>query len=196
MDVKEAIRRRRAYRSLDPVTITDELIHDLAENASLSPSCFNNQPWRFVFVRDPVVLAEMHGAVSKSNEWMKDASMIIAVFSRKNDDCIVRGREYHQFDTGMATAFLILRATELGLVAHPVAGYREKSVKKILGIPEEMQVITLINIGTHSNVLRDNLTESQKPVEKERPKRFPFDEFAFIDLYPDQTNRTPQIPER
>lgn len=44
MDVKEAIRERRAYRSLDPVEITESLIRDLAESAQLAPSCFNNQP--------------------------------------------------------------------------------------------------------------------------------------------------------
>jgi len=30
----------------------------------------------------------------------------------------------------MATAFIILRATELGLVAHPIAGYNEDAVKQ------------------------------------------------------------------
>ncbi len=183
MDVNEVIRLRRAYRSLDPITVTDELVKDLAESASLSPSCFNNQPWRFVFVRDPEVLAKIHGALSKSNEWIKDASMIIAVFSRKEDDCVVKGREYHLFDAGMATAFLILRATELGLVAHPVAGYNEKKVKNILGIPEDMQVITLINVGKHADTLHDTLTETQKEIEGKRPERLPLTKFTFIDHY-------------
>jgi nitroreductase len=33
MDVKEAIRRRRAYRSLEPIEVTEELVRDLAESA-------------------------------------------------------------------------------------------------------------------------------------------------------------------
>jgi nitroreductase len=183
MGVKEAISLRRAYRSLDPVPISDELIKDLAECASLSPSCFNNQPWRFVFVRDPEVLKEMHGALSMNNDWVRDASMIIAVFSRKEDDCVIRDREYHLFDVGMATAFIILRATELGLVAHPIAGYSPKKVKATLGIPEDRQVITLVNVGRHSETLRDTLTGEQKAQEKERPQRLSFDQFAYIDRY-------------
>jgi nitroreductase len=183
VEVREAIEARRAYRSLDPAPITDELIRDLAESASLAPSCFNYQPWRFVFVRDPEVLAEMHGALSKNNRWIQRASMIVAVFSKAEDDCRVRGRIYHQFDTGMATAFLILRATELGLIAHPIAGYKEKRVKAILGIPEEMQVITLVNVGKHADVLYDLLTDSQKEVEMVRPSRKPFEEFAYFDRY-------------
>ena len=67
MHVKEAISTRRAYRSLDPVPISDKLIKELAWSSSLAPSCFNNQPWRFVFVLDPDVLQETHAALSTSN---------------------------------------------------------------------------------------------------------------------------------
>jgi nitroreductase len=130
MDVKQAILTRRAYRSLEPVEITEELIRDLAESARLTPSCNNNQPWRFVFVHDPEVLKKLHGALSKSNAWVQAASTIIAVFSREDLDCRIRGRNYYLFDTEMATAFIILRATELGLVAHPIAGYDEGAVKE------------------------------------------------------------------
>lgn len=56
MDVHEAIKKRRAYRSLEPAEITDELIKDLAYHSSLAPSCFNNQPWRFIFVYDKEML--------------------------------------------------------------------------------------------------------------------------------------------
>jgi len=181
MDVKQAIQTRRAYRSLDPVEITDELIRDLAESARLAPSCFNNQPWRFVFAHDPEVLKKLHGAMSKSNEWTQAASMIIAVFSREDLDCRLKGRNYYLFDTGMATAFIILRATELGLVAHPIAGYDEGAVKQILGIPEDMQVITLVNVGKHSETIGPLLTEKQAETEKKRPERLPLEEFAYVN---------------
>jgi nitroreductase len=183
LDVLEAIRTRRAYRSLDAIPITIDLIKDLAESASLAPSCFNNQPWRFVFIKDQDMLREMLTTLSRTNKWIQRASMIVAVFSSKEDDCRVRGRDYDQFDTGMATAFLILRATELGLVAHPIAGYSEEKVKKVLGIPEGMQVITLVNIGKKSDVLHDLLSNSQKEMELTRPERLPFEKFAFIDKY-------------
>ena len=67
MDVKQAIINRRAYRSLEPVEIREELINDLAECAQLSASCFNNQPWLYVFVYDPKVLKEMQEALSPGN---------------------------------------------------------------------------------------------------------------------------------
>jgi nitroreductase len=183
MNVKEAIQARRGYRSLDPVTITEDLVRDLAECAALTASCFNNQPWRFVFVYDKEMLLKMREAISKGNEWIYDASMIIAVFTKKELDCLVKEREYYLFDTGMATASMILRATELGLVAHPVAGYSEEKVREILGIPAEMRVITLVNVGKHSKEIHSVLSEKQVGWEKARPERLPFEKFAYINSY-------------
>jgi len=183
MDVIQAINERRAYRSLEPVKITEVLIKDLAESARLAPSCFNNQPWRFIFIHDTEVLKSMREALSQGNEWAYSASMIIAVFSQKEDDCIIRDREYHQFDCGLGAGFLILRATELGLVAHPIAGYSPKKTKEILGIPEEYQVITLIIVGKHSEEISPVLSEKQVEWEKERPARMSLDKFAFINRF-------------
>jgi len=183
MNVKEAISKRRAYRSLEPVEITSELIRDLAECAQLTASCFNNQPWRYVFVYDPKVLREMHAALSSGNEWARNASMIIVVLGRKEDDCIIRDRFYYQFDIGMATSAIILRATELGLVAHPIAGYSPKKTREVLGIPENVDVITLVIVGKHSDKIDPVLSEKQVEAEKERPVRKNIDEFVYINRY-------------
>jgi nitroreductase len=183
MDVKRAIEERRAYRSLDPVEITDDLVNDLAESARLAPSCFNNQPWRFVFVYDSAKLEEMRSVFSKGNEWCYDASMIIAVLGREEDDCVIRDRIYYRFDVGMATAFMILRATELGLVAHPIAGYSPSKTKEVLGIPEDVDVITLVLVGKHADDIKPSLSAEQAAVEAERPERKPLEEFVHVNGY-------------
>lgn len=183
MDIKEAIEKRRAYRSLAPATVDDDLIKDLAESAQLFCSCFNNQPWRYVFVRDADMLKKMHEALSAGNEWAQAASMIIAVFSKPELDCMIKGRNYYLFDTGMATAAIILRATELGLVAHPIAGYSPRKTKEILGIPDDMEVITLVIVGTRDEALSPVLSEKQIQAEKERPERKPLQDFVYINRY-------------
>jgi nitroreductase len=183
MNVKQAIFERRAYRSLKPVKITKELIYNLAECTKLSASCFNNQPWRYVFVYNSRILKEMHKALSKGNEWARDASMIIAVFSKKEIDCVIHDREYYLFDVGMATAFLILRATELGLVAHPIAGYSPRKTREILGIPNDYNVITLVIVGKHSDKISTVLSEKQIEAENKRPKRIPLNKFMYINKY-------------
>ena len=183
MDVKEAIEIRRAYRALAPVEITDDTVRDLADAARTAASCFNNQPWRYVFVRKPEVLAKMFETLSDGNAWAKAASMIVAVLSRADLDCQIAGREYYLFDTGMATAHMILRATELGLVAHPIAGYSPKKVRRVLGIPDDMSVVTLVIFGRHADEISDLLSEEQAATEAARPERKPFEEIAWMDGY-------------
>lgn len=183
MNVKDAIESRRAFRSLKETKITEELVKDLAYNAGLAPSCFNKQPWRFVFVYSRGKLNELRGALSQNNEWAYRASLIIAVFSEKKNDCIVQGREYYLFDTGMAAGFLMLRATELGLVAHPIAGFSEEKVKTILGIPGSAVVITLINVGIKDGEINELLTDKQAESEDKRPPRLDFNGSSYINEY-------------
>jgi nitroreductase len=183
MTVIDAIKKRRAYRSLEKIEITEEVINELIEGARLSPSCFNNQPWRYVFVYENEMLEKMFETLSKGNEWATRASMIIAVFSREDFDCQIYDRTYNLFDTGMATAFMILRATELGLVAHPIAGYSPKKVRAVLGIPDEMKVIALVIVGKHSMEINELLSEKQIEDEKHRPERSPIDELFYMNSY-------------
>jgi nitroreductase len=105
------------------------------------------------------------------------------VFSRREDDCIIRDREYHQFDCGLATAFLILRATELGLVAHPIAGYSPQRAGEILGIPQDYQVITLIIVGHKAETIGPELNEKQVEWEKQRPERLPLEKVLFENRF-------------
>jgi nitroreductase len=183
VDVNEAIDSRRAYRSLAPVEVTDGMVATMSESAGLAASCYNNQPWRFVFVRNKDVLKRLHEALPRGNQWATAASMIVAVASKPELDCRIKGRDYFLFDTGMATAHMILAATELGLVAHPIAGYSQSAVKDVLGVPDDVTVIALLIVGKRSSDLSPLLSEEQAAAEKTRPERLPVEKIAFRDAY-------------
>ena len=183
MNVIDAIKERRAYRSLEFVKISDELITDLASSAQIAPSCINKQPWNFIFVKEKEQLEKLFTTLTKGNKWVEKASMIIAVFSKPEYDCIISERLYYLFDTGLATAFIILRATELGLVAHPIAGFNEEEAKKVLDIPKEFRLITLVNIGKKSDIINPVLSNAMKLGEKQRPPRKQLEEFIYLDRY-------------
>jgi nitroreductase len=183
MNIGEVIEKRRAYRSIDPISLSKNELHQLETAIRLSPSCFNNQPWRYVFVTDEKKRKEMRSVLSKGNEWAYYASMYVAVCARKTDDCVIYDREYFLFDTGIATGFLMLQATDLGFVAHPIAGYSPKKTREILGIPNDMQVITLVVIGKKKDELRKELSEKQQEVERKRPERKKINEIIYYNKY-------------
>lgn len=183
MDVSKAINNRRSLRSIEKFDVTEEIIEKLGAAAGLAPSCYNNQPWRFVFVYEENKLKELEDAYSKGNEWCNWGSIAVAVFSKTDFDCVVKDREYYLFDTGMAAGFMMLQAEELGLVTHAIAGFSQKKVKKILNIPDEMKVITMIIVGKKSKEARKKLSEEQIKVEDNRPEREKISEYVYRNQY-------------
>ncbi|HOD54287.1 MAG TPA: nitroreductase family protein [Candidatus Cloacimonadota bacterium] len=181
MNLNDLITKRRALRSIEKVTITDDMIYQLADAAKMAPSCYNKQPWHFVFVRSENQLEKMHEVMSKGNEWTYNSSLMIAVYSRKEEDCIVGSREYYAFDTGMASAFLQLKAVELGLSIHPIAGFNEEKAKTILNIPDEYQLLTILICGKETDRFWSSLGDQMLQIEKNRPPRKSFEEFCSID---------------
>jgi nitroreductase len=182
MEFVEVVKQRRALRSLAPVEVSDALVKELADLAALAPSCSNKQPWRFVFVRSPGMREKMVAALAPGNApWGAQASLMAVVWSQADLDCRTPdGRDYYQFDTGMASGFLMLAATERDLVAHPVAGFDPEAVRQALDLPAEVKVITVIIMGGRTTEISPTLTEWQVKAEKQRPARLAFDAFARI----------------
>ena len=144
---------------------------ELVQAMRLSPSCNNNQPWRVVAVFDEGPLHELKASLTKGNSWAQKAPLIFAICARADDDCrLADRRDYFLFGCGMAVGEMMLRATELGLIAHPIAGYDVALAKQVLGVPDDYVLITLINIarpGADSSML----SEKQLLAEKDRPAR-------------------------
>lgn len=183
MNLEEVIELRKSYRVLDPVDIDQKTIDHLVHTASLAPSCYNNQPWRYLFVTDKGLLKKMvEDALPDGNNWAAESSMIVVVFTKKDLDCVIHEREYALYDCGISAGFMMLAATEMGLVAHPIAGYSPKKIRKLTGIPEEMNVINLIVFG---RIAKKDGSERDEKIEEEQqrtPRKSP-DEFVWYDRY-------------
>ena len=141
------IQTRRARRAIAPKALTKTEIRRLLEAATLAPSCFNNQPWRFVVAQGDA-LEGVRASLKGGNAWALAAPVIIAVTTRRDlDFSLSDERDYFLFDTGMAAQTLMLQATQQGLYAHPMAGFDPPAAKNALGIPEDYTLITLIAVG-------------------------------------------------
>ena len=160
--------------------------------AHVAPSCFNNQPWRLIAIDDPEILTKVKAAMPGGNYWTRPAPLIVAVASRRDLDCTLADRrDYFLFGCGMAIGNLMIQATEMGLIAHPIAGYNPVAVKEILGIPEDYTLITLVIIGHPSEDL-SGLSDAHRAIELGPRDRKPLESvaawnrFAFDDEPPPQ----------
>ncbi len=180
----DVIQKRRAYRAFDVNRpVPKETIENLIKAAHLAPSCMNNQPWRFVAATEAGVLEKVKETLPKSNGWIRGAAAIIAVFSKRDLDCMLSdNRDYFLFGCGMAVGNLMAQATEEDLIAHPVAGYDPEKVKSILGIPAEYILITLVNVGYRGTEL-GLLTDKQKASEQAPRDRKPIGEVLFWNSF-------------
>jgi nitroreductase len=183
LELDEAIRVRRSHRALEDVEITDDMVRELLHAAHLAPSCSNNQSWRFIAVREKEQLERVFETLSRGNYWMKKSSMVIAVFTEPGSDCEVQGVAYEEFDTGMATGFLLLKATDMGLLTHCIAGFNKIEVKKVLDIPDNFTIITLVAVGRKSEDL-SFLGENHREQEKSPRDRRPLEDVAFMESFP------------
>jgi nitroreductase len=183
MDVSKAVQERRARRALDTRPVEREKVDAMVEAMRLSASCNNNQPWRVIVARKPESLAVIKNHLPKGNSWATRSPLIFAVAARPEDDCRQSDRrDYFMFSCGLAVGQLALRATELGLIAHPISGFDPISIKQALGIPDEFILVTLVicgYLGSDTSLL----SEKQLLAEKERPPRRAIGESFFEGLW-------------
>ena len=177
--ILDSITTRRARRAISDQPIGRDVLATLLTAAHLAPSCANNQPWRFVVVDKDPMLTQVKEHLSGGNYWAKMSPTIIAVASKADLDCqIPDSRNYYLFGCGMASMNLMLQTTEMGLIAHPIAGFKQSPIKEILNIPVDYTLITLIILGTPASD-HASLSEKHQADEVSPRERKPISEVLF-----------------
>ncbi|MDZ4723864.1 MAG: nitroreductase family protein [candidate division Zixibacteria bacterium] len=175
--------KRESRRSYLDKPVPQDVLERLFERIRWTPSCNNNQPWRFIFVSDPEQHAKVAGGLSLGNEWAAKAPILIAPCARQKDDY---SREddpvmYYQFDTGMAVMSLLLGAADEGLMAHPMAGYDAPKIKAALSIPDEFHVMCMISLGYKGPI--DLLDERTRKKDESPRVRKPVNETIALNKF-------------
>lgn len=164
--------------------ISSDVLKSLFEAARWAPSCFNNQPWRFIYAHrnGPHWDTFLDLLRAQNREWCVHAAVLMVVVSKDTFDYNGKPDRSHSFDTGAAWENLALEGTIRGLVMHGMLGFDRDRARKELKIPDRFTVEAMIAIG----VPGDPKNLSDKLREQEHPSgRKPVDEFTaegtFID---------------
>lgn len=183
MDLVPEIAARRALRSISAEPIAEESVARALEAATYAPSCYNNQPWRFVAVSDPSVLEKVRAQLPEGNAWARAAPLIILALTKPSLDCRSdEGRDYALFDLGLATMNLLLQAEREGFVAHPIAGFNPKKVKAACSVPDDFVLVSLVVCGKRGE--NPALADWQIEREKGPRQRKPISEVVYFDTFP------------
>lgn len=143
METLEVINKRASLKTrLSTRDVEQDKIVKILEAARLAPSSRNMQPWRFIVVRGKEAVENLVSrAFIEVNVIVREAPVVIVVCANPSDDFVIDGKEYYLFDVALAVENMLLAATDLGLVSHPMAGVNEDELKRVLGIPPEVRFV-------------------------------------------------------
>lgn len=160
----------RAFQKAD---IPDVALAAIFDAARWSPSCFNEQPWRFITANNaPDGDFELFlSLLAEPNQlWAKNASLLGFIVAKKRFTHNSKTNATANFDCGAAWMAMTLQANKFGLFTHGMAGIKYKDVYPALNIdPESDDVICGFALGVLDTP--DNLPEALRAKEKPTPRK-------------------------
>lgn len=183
MTILQEIEKRRSPLVFREDDVEKHKIDAIVEAARWAPSCFNKQPWKYVFVhkRDSS-RANLEAALALGNGWAKRAPYLVAVGAHPHDACKTNDLPYYAYDVGLSVMTLTIEAEHQGLRVHQMAGWTEEKVKEALGFPEDYRVVVVFALGYEGEAKStwDKLEERVKErLAKPRERNPQSDNFFF-----------------
>ncbi len=143
-DALDLLKSRRSIRKYTDQLVEEEKIQKCLEAAQWAPSASNKQPWEFMIVRDE----ETRKKLSKIHSYAKFVAQSPVIFIPLTNPEV--HPKYHWADTALATLQYMIEAHSLGLGtcwAGVIESSVEPEIRKLLGIPDHINVLGLVATG-------------------------------------------------
>jgi flavin reductase (DIM6/NTAB) family NADH-FMN oxidoreductase RutF/nitroreductase len=170
-DIDPLFLMRWSPRAFTEESIAEEELMTLFEAARWAPSCFNSQPWRFLYARrgTPDWDRFVSLLIPFNQEWARNAAALVFIVSNTMMTDPATGQRTvsptHTFDAGAAWAQLGLQATKSGWRAHAMAGFDHERARIELNVPDGYRIEAAIAIGRQG----DRATLAERLQDREVP---------------------------
>jgi len=137
--------RTRQVRQYTTEPVSAEHLHAITEVARWSGSSRNNQPWRFLVIREEATLRALHQSSLPQTRSLETAVAGIAIVLSADPDRLVEDT----YDEGRVAERMLIAANMLGLGA-AIAWVKTAAlsgVRPLLGLPDDRLVRTIIALG-------------------------------------------------
>ena len=163
----DQFRLRWSPRSMTGQALTLAQVQSLCEAGRWAPSCFNSQPWRFIYaLPDTPQWQPLLDLLMDANKlWAAKAGALVALVARTHFEANDAPAATHSFDTGSAWMSMALQAQHMGLAAHAMWGFHHDQAADALKLPEYFATQALIAFGhpAPAEALPDPLREREVP---------------------------------
>ena len=161
--------------------VSREQILALLEAARWAPSCFGEQPWRYLicdrFAEEEAWRNALSCLDEKNQLWAKNAPLLMIAVANERFTKNDKPNRWAQHDTGAASENICLQATSAGLMAHQMGGFDVEKVKKLFAVPEHHMPMAVIAVGYRGD--QEHLDDSFVQGEKAERTRKPLSECFF-----------------
>ncbi|MCX9025436.1 MAG: nitroreductase family protein [Candidatus Methanoperedens sp.] len=141
----DIIKKRRSVRRFDGAAIPKEAMEQILEAGRWAPSGANAQPWRFIVVTEKEKLKSIaeccYYKVFKSRH-VGEASAAVVICADPE-----AGSQTYTLDAAIAGTNMTLVATSLGIGSCWIGAFEEETLKKMMRIPGNLEIIALIALG-------------------------------------------------
>lgn len=193
-DFWKVVKNRRSVRNFKPDPVPEEDLSKILDAARMAPTSGNQQPWKFLVVRDPAKIAALKKACAERYLKRVDPEMKLAAEKRKEKESAILKRVdeylsapiyvvvltdnrsqypgYNHWDGPLAAGYLMLAARALGygtvFITDAIA---DDITKEVFGIPDFYTRVCITPIGV--------------PVEwPSQPPKRPLSELVAYDSLP------------
>ncbi|MEM3546282.1 MAG: nitroreductase family protein [Candidatus Bathyarchaeia archaeon] len=148
VDFYEVVRTRRSIRSYKPDPIPDDVLMRILEAARIAPSGSNRQPWKFILVKNEELKKKL-AVACHDQTFIAEAPIIIVAcgYNIHWNRGEYMGDLSMLVDVSIAFTHLILAARAEGLGTCWIGSFSNDKVKKLLGIPEDVNVVAITPLG-------------------------------------------------
>lgn len=155
--INETIANRWSGRAYDAsLEVSHAQIIALLEAARWAPSCFGDQPWRFIVWNkntDAQAWQQAFDCLAASNQtWVKDAPVLMLVCADTLFNHNQQPNRWAQYDTGAAAENVCLQASSMGLMAHQLGGFNADIASAAFAIPAQFVPMAMLSIGHAADI--------------------------------------------
>ncbi len=160
----DLIEKRKSIRSYKPQDVEEEKLNYILQAFRKAPSAKNLQPWKLIIVKDKKKISDLSIACNNQT-FLSEAPILIVACAKEDEAYGVMGGYMNSYpvDIALALEHLILAATEKGLGTCWIGAFKEKLVKDLLDVPDNIRVVAITPVGYPAV---EGRTRGRKPISK------------------------------
>ncbi len=168
MAVLDVIKERGSIKKYKDKPISRDDLLKILEAARLAQSAANRQPWQFIIVTDKAtkekLMQEAHRPDRPPVGHIGSATTVIVCLGNPKECRPVGPFEGFTIDLSIAIENMALASWDLGIGSCWIGAFDEDRVKSILGVPEDLRVVSLLTLGYPDEAPRPKVRKSMEEI--------------------------------